>query len=70
MSTVQAANDEGVERILVVSAHPDDVDFGCGATLAKWAEAGCVVHYLVCTDGSKGSWDPDADLAELIAIPP
>jgi LmbE family N-acetylglucosaminyl deacetylase len=55
-------------RALAIGAHPDDVDFGCGATLAKWAEAGCVVHYLVCTDGSKGSWDPDADLAELIAI--
>jgi LmbE family N-acetylglucosaminyl deacetylase len=51
---------------LAIGAHPDDVEFGCGATLAKWAAAGCVVHHLVCTDGSKGSWDPHADIAELV----
>ena len=54
-------------RALAIGAHPDDVDFRCGATLAKWAEAGCVVSYLVCTDGSKGTWDPGADLTELVA---
>jgi LmbE family N-acetylglucosaminyl deacetylase len=52
---------------LAIGAHPDDVEFGCGATLAKWAAAGCMVHHLVCTDGSKGTWDPDPDLAELVA---
>ncbi len=51
---------------LAVGAHPDDVEFGCGATLAKWAAQGCVVHHVVCTDGSKGSWDPDQDRAELV----
>ena len=51
---------------LAVGAHPDDVEFGCGATLAKWAKAGSVVHHLICTDGSKGSWDPAADVAELV----
>lgn len=51
---------------LAVAAHPDDVEFGCGATLAKWAAQGCVVHHLVCTDGSKGSWDPAADTARLV----
>lgn len=54
-------------RALAVGAHPDDVDFGCGATLAKWAADGCEVHILVCTDGSKGTWDPNADEASLIA---
>ena len=53
---------------LAVGAHPDDVEFGAGATLAKWAAAGCVVHLLVCTDGSKGTWDPSADLAKLVAV--
>jgi LmbE family N-acetylglucosaminyl deacetylase len=51
---------------LAIGAHPDDVEFGCGATLAKWAAAGCVVHHLICTDGSKGSWDPSADVDELV----
>jgi LmbE family N-acetylglucosaminyl deacetylase len=50
---------------LAIGAHPDDVEFGCGATLAKWADAGCVVHHLICTDGSKGTWNPDADLVAL-----
>ena len=52
---------------LAIGAHPDDVEFGCGATLAKWAAAGCRIHHLVCTDGSKGSWDPDEDTAQLVA---
>jgi LmbE family N-acetylglucosaminyl deacetylase len=51
---------------LAVGAHPDDVEFGAGATLAKWAAAGCVVHHLVCTDGSKGSWDPAEDVPRLV----
>lgn len=51
---------------LAIGAHPDDVEFGCGATLAKWAAAGCVVHHLVLTDGSKGTWDPQADTAALV----
>jgi LmbE family N-acetylglucosaminyl deacetylase len=55
-------------RALAVGAHPDDVEFGCGGTLAKWAAAGCEVHYLVCTDGSKGSWDAGQDLGDLIAV--
>jgi LmbE family N-acetylglucosaminyl deacetylase len=53
---------------LAIGAHPDDIEFGCGATLAKWAASGCVVHHLVLTDGSKGSWDPDDDLAALIDL--
>ncbi|MDQ1372728.1 MAG: hypothetical protein QOJ09_66, partial [Actinomycetota bacterium] len=54
------------ERALAIAAHPDDVEFGCGATLAKWAAKGCRIHHLVCTDGSKGSWDPDEDVTELV----
>src|SRR5215210_2790415 len=54
------------ERALAVAAHPDDAEFGCGGTLAKWAAAGCAVHHLVCTDGSKGSWYPAEDTAALV----
>jgi LmbE family N-acetylglucosaminyl deacetylase len=50
---------------LAIGAHPDDVEFGCGGLLAKWAADGCIVHHLVCTDGSKGTWDPDVDVAAL-----
>jgi LmbE family N-acetylglucosaminyl deacetylase len=52
---------------LAIGAHPDDVEFGCGGLLAKWAAAGCTVHHLVCTDGSKGTWDVAADTEALAA---
>lgn len=55
------------EVALAVGAHPDDIEFGAGSTLAKWAAHGCVVHFVVCTDGSKGTWDVDADVRELAA---
>jgi LmbE family N-acetylglucosaminyl deacetylase len=51
---------------LAVAAHPDDVEFGCGATLAKWAAAGCAIHHLILTDGSKGTWAADDDIEALI----
>jgi LmbE family N-acetylglucosaminyl deacetylase len=51
---------------LAIGAHPDDVEFGAGATLAKWSRAGAVVHHLICTDGAAGSWDPGQDVAELV----
>lgn len=51
---------------LAIGAHPDDVEFGCGATLAKWAATGCRIHHLVLTDGSKGTWDATADTAALV----
>lgn len=53
---------------LGIGAHPDDVEFGAGGTLAKWAAQGCVVHHLICTDGSKGTWDPTQDPAELVTV--
>ena len=54
-------------RALAVGAHPDDIEFGCGGTLAKWAAQGCAITHVVCTDGSKGSWDASADTAGLVA---
>lgn len=53
-------------RALAIGAHPDDIEFGAGGTLAKWAAAGCELLHVVCTDGSKGSWDPEEDLAALV----
>ena len=55
------------ERALAVGAHPDDIEFQAGATLAKWAASGCEVMFVICTDGSKGSWDPSQDVAQLVA---
>jgi LmbE family N-acetylglucosaminyl deacetylase len=55
------------ESVLAIGAHPDDIEFGCGATLAKWASAGSRVQYLVLTDGSKGTWDPERELSDLVS---
>ena len=52
---------------MAIAAHPDDIEFGCGATLAKWASVGTVVSMLVLTDGSKGTWDVRADTGALVA---
>jgi LmbE family N-acetylglucosaminyl deacetylase len=53
------------ERALVVAAHPDDIEFGAAATVARWVREGTEVRYLVVTRGDKGSDDPDADVAAL-----
>jgi LmbE family N-acetylglucosaminyl deacetylase len=55
------------DHALAIGAHPDDIEFGCGATLAKWAARGTTVELLILTDGSKGSWDERDDLAALTA---
>lgn len=54
------------KRALTVGAHPDDAEFGAGATLARWADHGCEIAMVIVTDGSKGSWDPDEDQADLV----
>lgn len=63
--TPWSRNLETPPSALAIGAHPDDVEFGCGGVLAKWAADGCIIHHLVCTDGSKGTWDADADTAAL-----
>jgi LmbE family N-acetylglucosaminyl deacetylase len=52
-------------RALVVTAHPDDCEFGCGGTIAKWIRSGATVNLIVLTDGSKGSHDPGLPDSEL-----
>ena len=52
--------------ILAVGAHPDDIDFGASGSIAKWAREGAEVHYLVITDGSKGSSDGEMTTEKLI----
>lgn len=53
---------------LAVGAHPDDIEFGCGGTLAKWSAEGTQIFHLVCTDGSKGTWDDSQSPAELVTV--
>ena len=53
---------------LVITAHPDDVDFGAGATIAALVEAGAEVTYCIVTDGDNGGFDPDVPRSEIPVI--
>ena len=50
-------------NILAIGAHPDDIEFGCGGTLMKYAQSGCSVYMLVLTAGDIGG-DPDTRKCE------
>jgi len=59
---------DGIERVLVVVAHPDDCDFGSAGTVASWTREGVDVAYCIATDGDAGGSDREAsrtDVAQL-----
>src|SRR5258706_7768124 len=56
------------ERVMVVSAHPDDPEFSAGGSVARMAKNGAHVTYVIVTDGSQGGEDPKQKDSELIAI--
>src|SRR5437660_11740495 len=55
------------QRVMVVSAHPDDPDFGAGGSIARLADSGADVTYVIVTDGRQGGEDPKQKDAELVA---
>lgn len=56
------------QKVMVIVAHPDDAEFGCGGTVAKWAKEGKEIIYVICTNGDKGSSDPEMTSERLAAI--
>ena len=60
--------DAEIERVLVVTAHPDDVDFGASATLAQWTKQGIEVTLCVITDGNAGGFDPTVPRSDIPGI--
>jgi LmbE family N-acetylglucosaminyl deacetylase len=62
------ANTDGVERILVVTAHPDDVDFGSAGSVARWTDAGIEVSYCICTSGEAGGFDLTVPRSTMVEI--
>ena len=54
-----------LERVLVISAHPDDPEFGFGGTVAKLSGEGVEVTYCICSDGSQGGEDPSVPDLQL-----
>ena len=56
------------ERAMVITAHPDDTEFGAAGMVALWAEKGTEVTYVIVTDGSKGSSDPDMTPEKIASL--
>lgn len=56
------------ERVLIIVAHADDIEFGMGGTVARWTEAGTQVTYCIVTDNSSGSNDPTMTRERLIEL--
>lgn len=60
--------EEVPSRAMVIIPHPDDGEISCGGTVAKWAQAGCEVVFVLCTNGDKGSHDDTTTSAELVHL--
>lgn len=60
--------DSEVGRILVIAAHPDDVDFGSAGTIARWTNAGIDVVYCIVTDGDAGGSDPSISRTDMATL--
>jgi len=56
------------ERVLVIAAHPDDIEFTCAGTVARWVQGGAVGRYVLCTSGQVGIKNPPMTLEEVGAI--
>ncbi|MFO7773314.1 MAG: PIG-L deacetylase family protein [Dehalococcoidia bacterium] len=55
-------------HVMVVTPHPDDAEFGVAGTVARWTREGRDVIYVVCTNGDKGTGDPNMKQADLVRI--
>jgi LmbE family N-acetylglucosaminyl deacetylase len=60
--------DDAVQRILVVMAHPDDVDFGTAGSVAAWTDRGIEVTYCIVTDGDAGGSDRSISRSDMAAL--
>jgi len=58
----------GVKRVMGIFAHPDDPEFFCGGTFARWAAEGAEIVFVLATSGDKGSSDPEMTSERLVAI--
>ena len=60
--------EEVPQRVLVITPHPNDAEVWCGGTVARWIKEGAEVHYVLCTDGGKGTFDHQVSSQELVVI--
>ncbi len=66
--SIDPESQEPLKRALVISAHPDDSEFGVAGTAILWARDGWEFYYLICTDGSKGSDKPEMIPEKLVPL--
>ena len=59
---------QAVQRVLLIAAHPDDVDFTSAGTIATWIDAGLEVSYCIVTDGDAGGFDPKVPRSAIAGI--
>jgi len=64
----QPLPDEEISKVLIVTAHPDDLDFGCSGSIALWVRKGIEVSYVICTNGDQGGEDPSVPREEMPKI--
>jgi LmbE family N-acetylglucosaminyl deacetylase len=62
------ADEEKIARVLVITAHPDDVDFGAAGTIAQWTDAGLEVSYCIATNGDAGGSDRSVSRTDMVVI--
>ncbi|HEY3981812.1 MAG TPA: PIG-L deacetylase family protein [Streptosporangiaceae bacterium] len=62
------AQTDGIDRILVIVAHPDDVDFGAAGTVAVWTDAGIEVTYCLVTSGDAGGGDRSVSRPDMVRL--
>lgn len=55
------------QPILAIGAHPDDIEFGCGGTMALLSKTGAQLHFVVATDGNRGSRHHQVEKDQLVA---
>ena len=53
------------DKAMVITPHPDDAEIGCGGTIGAWIKEGTEVVYVLCTNGEKGTSDPNISSVEL-----
>ena len=68
MTTQEQAETPPVKRVMGIFAHPDDPEFFCGATFARWAAEGAEITFVLATSGDKGSADPEMTGERLVGI--
>jgi LmbE family N-acetylglucosaminyl deacetylase len=68
MSIIPENHDGPGNKVMVIVAHPDDAEFMCSGSIARWVSEGREAVYVLVTSGDKGTSDPDVVPSELAVL--